>query len=338
MIKLNYREDKDIVYQSLTLMENDLERYHKDIQFKSHIFALNDILPRTDVTPFSVILPRPPVDEQADLIKTESITEKYESCRDLAILKVQFDSMNRHRFALQSCLTPNPFLTWINPEFHKIGAAFLIKFKRPIAVRYGAYRQLQTCADKINVEENYVNAYSTIVRLAHPQTPVSLADITKKYILRFEMDQSSEDRCRDYLISGFYLSHPKQVLCALYCIKREVILNRLCESTCEQDPLKLPYSQSHMKSKLYIRLGEMVDGKLKFYFNYLCYAVEVCIFVNDYGEVNLSRIRAVHHGNRIRHGYLTVYDFVQLIDKRYVIEPVEFTEEQISSLNEIIFR
>lgn len=64
----NYREEKDLVLRALCCMERDLIRYHENVEFRSHIFALNDILIRTDIYPFSIILPRSPV----EIIKNES--------------------------------------------------------------------------------------------------------------------------------------------------------------------------------------------------------------------------------------------------------------------------
>ncbi|KAE9556150.1 hypothetical protein FO519_000638 [Halicephalobus sp. NKZ332] len=329
-------EDKDIVYQSLSIMERDFRRYHETVEYRSHIFALNDMLPRTDVTPFAVIMPRPPIEIEHDLVDLPKINELFEFSRNVAVLKVQIDAMGTHPFALQSCLTP--FLTWIKTESHSVGARFMFKFNRPIAIRYGAYEQLQGSIDEVVVEQNFINAYSTMVRLAHPHRSISVADIANNFILSFDTDSVSGNEEHDSLISGFYFTHPRQALSALYIVKKEVILNRLCESTYEQDPVVLDYKYTNgrMKGKMSVRLGEMKNGRLKFYFHYACIVVESCLIVTNYGTVEISHLRAAHHGNRISPGYSTAKDFEKILEKWSKKEPFRFTARQIAKLNKII--
>ena len=321
-------------------MERDFRRYHETVEYRSHIFALNDMLPRTDITPFAVIMPRPPIEIEHELVELPKIGELFESSRNAAVFKVQIDALSTHPFALQSSLTPSPFLTWIKPESHSVGARYMFKFNRPIAIRYGAYRQLQASIDEVLVEQNFINAYSTMVRLTHPHRAISIADIANNFILSFDRDSAPGNEEHDSLISGFYFTHPRQALSALYIVKKEVILNRLCESTYEQDPVVLDYKYTNgkVKGRMAVRLGEIRNGLLKFYFHYACIAVECSIAVTDYGSAQISHLRAAHHGNRVRPGYSTAKDFEKVIEKWSKKEPYKFTLKQTAKLNNIISR
>ena len=58
-------------------MERDLQRYHEKVHWRSHLFALNDIIMRTDINPFSIILPRSPVEVMHDDARNIPIIDKF---------------------------------------------------------------------------------------------------------------------------------------------------------------------------------------------------------------------------------------------------------------------
>lgn len=66
-----------MLLRALCCMERDLVRYYENVEFRSHIFALNDILVRTDIYPFSIILPRSPIETIKYESKINSTLDKF---------------------------------------------------------------------------------------------------------------------------------------------------------------------------------------------------------------------------------------------------------------------
>jgi hypothetical protein len=331
-------EEKDLVLRALCCMERDLVRYHKNVESRSHIFALNDILTRTDIYPFSIIMPRSPVEVHKDNKRIHSAIDKFEKVSNVATLQIELSPLERHKFCIQSSLTPLNF--WSSPDSYKVGARFVIKFAKPIPIRYSAAKQLESTTSGIISTENYVNVYKCISFQRHGREVLTnLSDFSKTFVMYFDFDQLDMEAKNDTLISGFYIDKASQLISAMYIIKREYILNRLCESTCEKNPDLVEWRYlcvNNNKTPLKIRIADICDGQLCFYFHYRCYLVEARIIIRPSGQVGLGNLKVVHHGHKLDAAYHTVSNYQNLIDEWHMTDPIFLNDSQLSDLNEII--
>uniref|UniRef100_A0A914Z336 Uncharacterized protein n=1 Tax=Panagrolaimus superbus TaxID=310955 RepID=A0A914Z336_9BILA len=331
-------EEKDLVLRALCCMERDLVRYYEKVEFRSHIFALNDILVRTDIYPFSIILPRSPVEIIKNESKIHSALDKFEKVKNIATLQIQISPLERHKFCIQSSLTP--LNHWASPDTYKVGARFVIKFAKPIPIRYGAIKQLESIIGDIISKENYVNVYKYISLKQHGREVLfNLSDYSKQFVMYFDFDQFDKETRNDTILNGFYIDKASQLISAMYIIKREYILNRLCESTCENNPDLIEWRYLSVKNKkipIKIRLSDIYDGHLCLYFQYRCYLIEARIIIRPSGNVGLGRLKIVHHGNKLDTSYHTVSRYQTFIDEWHLTDSVYLKASQLSDLNGVL--
>lgn len=239
-----------------------------------------------------------------------------ESCDNVGTLQVQLSPLQRHRFCLQSSLTPQN--QWTTPDGYKVGARFVFKFKKPIPLRYGAMKQLKTVTDGLIVQDSYVNAYKSISHKKYKRDVLlNLSNCSKRFFMFFNFDKYDDEAENDTIINGFYLEKASEIISAMYIIKREYILNKLCESTCEDDPHMVELYQqgiNNNKIPMYVRLAEVGNGRMMFYFRYRCYLTETTLEINPVGHVTIANMRLVHHGNTIDMTYKTVSTYRQMVD------------------------
>jgi hypothetical protein len=332
-------EEKDLVLRALSCMERDLIRYHEKVEFRSHVFALNNILPRTEIYPFSIIMPRSPVELLKDEKRIHTALDKFEKVNNIATLQIQISPLERQKFCIQSCLTESNH--WSSPDIKlKVGARFVIKFSKPIPIRYGAVKQLESIVSGIISKENYVNVYKCISFKRHGrEVLVNMSDFSKAVVMYFDFDQFDIKTKNDTLISGFYFNKAPQLISAMYIIKREYILNRLCESTCEKNPDLVEWrylSIRNDKIPMKIRLADICDGQFCFYFHFRCYLIEARIIIRPSGHVGLSNLKVVHHGHKLDTSYHTVSNYQALIDEWHMTDPIFLNDSQLSDLNDVI--
>ena len=208
-------------------------------------------------------------------------------------------------------------------------------------IRYGAIKQLESIVSGIISQENYINAYKNLSQKLHKKDVLlNLSDYSKNFFMYFDFDHFDLEAKNDTLVTGFYIDKAAQLISAMYIIKREYILNKLCEGTCEKNIHSTEYrytGSKATKTAINIRLADVCDGHLNLYFQYRCYLVEIKIIITPGGNVTLAGLKIVHHGHNVSPTFHTAAMYQALI-YQYRSNPIILNEFQTTFLTDVIHK